>query len=221
MNTLLKLLRKDWRLNRVPVVALLIAVAGSYMVASLSWYMYRNSYNWLPYRTCLTDAATASIGIGTVIAAAFGGAAFAIERHERWADFLAMVPAPRWQVVLSKLLVGLGAPSLFAALNGAVILVANPDAFHLDEFPLNVGMIVCGYLSVFGVAWVFSTFLDSAAIAAGISIGAVFGSLMAAAFFRIIQTDAGMLHFFAMPMGIAGLLAIIGGCVYYARRVAP
>src|SRR5262245_46278959 len=105
MTPFIALLNKDWRLYRAPIIALLAVSAMPYAVlwGSNAFQMHEsgadfsNSINY--------EAAMASILAIVAVASAFGGCSFALERRDRSADFLAMLPVSRWQIMASKVLV--------------------------------------------------------------------------------------------------------------------
>jgi ABC-type transport system involved in multi-copper enzyme maturation permease subunit len=237
MKVFLALLRKDWRLVRVPFYGLAAMTAMGYLVsgAAFLWNKHDAASKGVHYSpSFFTDYLPAGAGIGmfltTLLAAAFGGAAFAQERREHWADFLANMPVKRWRIVVSKLSVALACLLLFWAFNGAVeavclahgwgespgIGVPQPQLISKNVFVVLVGA------GAFGLAWLFSTFLKSDAIATCMALAAE--AVACGMFFTLSYLTRGSEladHTLAIAFVAVPAITIIAGSIYYARRVAP
>jgi hypothetical protein len=220
------LLKKDWGLNCVPIYGGLVLVASPYLVAALAAMTARGPLRGREVSQSFMVAAVMADVLTILLAAVFGAAAFALERRERSADFLAMMPVSRMCVVASKLVL---ASVVLAALwlsNCAIYSIAC----HYGHFPpssVNVigDMLIASILlfTLFGVAWLFSSFLSSPPIAAFISIG-----VGCAAFFwpellpnsnSVPEGDNDTLLFLVFI--IFGLLGVVIGTFHYLRRVEP
>jgi hypothetical protein len=262
MKKFLVLLRKDWRMNRAPVVALAVVTVVPYLVAC--WYyghytwelhvyhdparlqnrktmqeilrdfkVYRDPARFLGlplkepsapepvFLKYLPACAKLGLVISVIMAAAFGGAAFAIERRERSADFLAMTPAARWQIILSKLVISIGCLAPVWAIHQAVLASAESDTFLRQQW-LGVDVYIFAALCVatFGLSFFLSIFLESAAIAACATIGIVVAMCLLIGSFFDQTNNVTMLHIALVPCAV-GLAAAISGAVYYSQRVAP
>ena len=104
---MIALLKKDFRNNLTPIVASVLALMAPYLIAICIWCMTEPTHRGMGSHWMFA-AAIPSFWITAVLAATYGGAAFANERHERSADFLAMMPVTRDQIILSKTLTAFG-----------------------------------------------------------------------------------------------------------------
>jgi ABC-type transport system involved in multi-copper enzyme maturation permease subunit len=240
MNAFYQLLKKDWRLNRAPLIALALAAAGPYLIGWYAhlWNQHQNiatgHANWNDIEKpwdVLAGCAAVSIACASLVAAAFGGNAFATERRERWADFQAMMPASRPWIVFSKLMVSAGPLVMIIAAN----LVIWPAALYshiVRGFPLSTeaGQIwnesamvfrtVCIGVMVFGFSWFCSVFLNSATISAAIAVIVLFAITFAAALIRI-DSYPRLEEIMNIGTLCVGLAMLVAGSLIYNRRVAP
>ena len=120
------LLAKDWRLFRVPTIALVLVAVGCYLLggaAALHEHLENAGHDSLFAGTVFAAVFTA------LVASAFGGAAIAGERSDRTADFIALLPVTRRQIILSKWLVSGFVLGTWAAAHVAVAiaLMASPN----------------------------------------------------------------------------------------------
>ncbi|HEY1685496.1 MAG TPA: ABC transporter permease subunit [Tepidisphaeraceae bacterium] len=237
MKKLRKLLGKDWRLNRVIVVGLLLGGAAPYLIATAAFFWDRHEY-WLmrsdmttgayrfadypSWRNFLENASSVAMLITALFATIFGGIAFAQERQDRSAEFLAMMPARRSQIIYSKLFVSavcvLGALAIHECIAAAC---ATRQSHWINFLVSDISQFWAANIGLFGIAYLFSTFLNSPAIATSISIGVLcFVEACIAVFVAMPGNRANGILAIAMTayIGVAGILV---GSVYYARRVAP
>ena len=96
------LLRKDWRLYRPAVIGCLVVVAGVYLVGVLP--LLRDDPKAGPYDAPrqIVNVALLATGVTAAFAAVFGASAFAVERRDRTAEFLVMLPISRTRILASK-----------------------------------------------------------------------------------------------------------------------
>jgi ABC-type transport system involved in multi-copper enzyme maturation permease subunit len=96
------LLRKDWRLYRPTVVGCLVVLAGVYLIGVLP--LLREDPKAGPYDKPrqVVNVALFATGVTAVFAAVFGASAFAVERRDRTAEFLVMLPVSRTRILASK-----------------------------------------------------------------------------------------------------------------------
>lgn len=239
MNRFWMLLKKDWRVNLAPIFGLLIITVAPYLIALVAhaanaeqpqtrletWYdaqhhMHAKSiqiYEGAPLIQDLQSASIFSALFITVMASAFGGIAFAQERRDHSADFLAMLPVKRLDIISSKLLVALGLLLLAGAIDFLGLVLTNyPDDWLLRS---TLNPVSCG-LAMFSIAWVLSTFLESAAIAASIAIVVVIGAIAITWTFSPYpqSLDNGSC---AAAGFIVAIIFTLAGSIYYARRIAP
>jgi ABC-type transport system involved in multi-copper enzyme maturation permease subunit len=238
------LLKKDWRLNRVVVVAGLIISVMPYVLALANQRFFPEKYRPVGLREYLDTtqfAAMACLALVVVLAAAFGGLTFAAERRERNAEFLGMLPVSRGRIILSKLLVALACVTVLIAFHVLVLVVCDAWRVHAG-FLLRRngegvfyagGMAVAYAVTLFGIAWALSILLRSPAIAAtiaiGIGAGLLFGGMAWAerAFDAWDQlhgyrtSEEKLLTIVCSASAAIGLLAILLSSAHYIRRVEP
>lgn len=239
MKRFLNLMRKDWRLNRAAVVGLLVMNAMAYGLG-IGTYLW-DRYTFVPTAShylggpglmgnsppSLDHYLQPAIGFGLIFAAlasaVFGGIAFALERRERSADFLAMLPVRRNRIIASKLVVAI---SIMAA-----ALVSQVVIFVLNDFQRQwetgssrfeaIFHFAASEITLFGIAWLLSTFMESAAIAASVAIGLAAGlTLVLAICWQTPGKGAGPEIAMCITCAL-GIFFVTIGSVYYRNRVAP
>ena len=96
------LLRKDWRLYRPTVIGCLVVLAGVYLVGILP--LLRDDPRAGPYDAPrqVVNVALLATAVTAAFAAVFGASAFAVERRDRTAEFLVMLPIGRARILASK-----------------------------------------------------------------------------------------------------------------------
>jgi ABC-type transport system involved in multi-copper enzyme maturation permease subunit len=229
------LLAKDLRLCRPIMLGLIASGAGCYLIAVIS-VLSENSF---PHKSTLhtmleslSAAAVFSCQLANLLASAFGGVAIAGERTDRTADFLAMLPITRRQIILSKMTVSLGVLGMCAIFHLLIFFSARILADHisgaylwsdLSSFPACLACSIACAISFFGVAFLLSTFLRSGPISACVSIGATIASygIVGSSMDGHHYSDWGaMLRLGSLPLAL-GLSSLTAGTLYYLRRVAP
>ena len=175
------LLWKDLRMNRAVILLGGVLVVLPYVVGEL--LAIRSGGGWWGYREI---EALGSIGLAlAVIPMTFlGGNAFAREREDGSALFLATLPPSRSAVAFSKLLVAGGAALGYWGFSAMMILGVGPrmrDAppvlvpgVHDDPLVEFWYVVVCHVL-LFGTAWGFSATSSrgSSAVASAILVSAI------------------------------------------------
>jgi ABC-type transport system involved in multi-copper enzyme maturation permease subunit len=227
---MIALLKKDWRVFRTPVIGGLVALVTPYVVGIISAIMDEHDRRPIQPDNFLNTIAAAcfvSLWLSGVMAAVFGGAAFAQERRDRSADFLAMLPASRTRIVASKLLVAFGCVLGMWLLNIAVLAVlVRLSPRNPWPPPENFLIVASTTLMFFGIAWTCSALLSSPAIAASISIAITVASMVLLTMQMQSETysQARAAHWqFIMELWTlcAGVASLIAGTLYYLRRVEP
>jgi ABC-type transport system involved in multi-copper enzyme maturation permease subunit len=224
------LIAKDWRLYRLPVIGLIVAGVGAYFLA-----IGAESFSGWTFTLAriLEDASFIALLLTALLASAFGGIGLAGERNERTAEFTALLPVTRNQIVTSKILVAgavLLAFTLFYALLYFLFANADDDWTFRSVRENAVQLLECEIgclLTLYGVAWLVSTFSTSAAISACVSI-AVTAGMLASVSLRMhtrydrgeLGTEAAFYNELAITTSIVGLSCLIAGTIYYLRRVA-
>jgi ABC-type transport system involved in multi-copper enzyme maturation permease subunit len=229
LYVMLALLAKDWRLFRAPMVALIVVGAACYLIALANTLYPQTDHDALE---SLFTAAVVSIELTGLLAAAYGGVAIAGERADRTADFLGLLPVSRMQIILSKWMVSLLMIGLCAAFHLLVLglcLLARSNIHPGNVGPRQVQWATAlplwiGFTtSLFGIAWLLSTFLRSGPISACVSIATTIALFAMVA----LRLDAGHYSEQQVPLVLgslslaAGLLSMFGGAIYYLRRIAP
>jgi ABC-type transport system involved in multi-copper enzyme maturation permease subunit len=228
MNPFMTLVRKDWRLNRVPLIGLtLLTVIGySIVTAIYLWSRYDSAKRGAILAASFADILQAGAAFGMsctiLVAAAFGAVAFAQERREGWADFLAVVPATRMNIIASKLIAALACILPFCCLNLCASAICDhySPAIHPQGVEDTL-LTTLTAVTVFGFAWLLSTFMKSDALAAcsALIIVALSSALATLACYHIDVAATEVV--LVSGAAVCAAATIIGGSAYYCRRVAP
>src|SRR4051794_18081308 len=103
---MLALLRKEWRLSRLPGGGGSVLMLAFYAIA-LSKLLFDNhpgTHTFDAYLGVLGAGAVYGMMLVAFMASVFGGVAFSVERRDRTAEFVAMLPVSRVAIAVSKLL---------------------------------------------------------------------------------------------------------------------
>ena len=232
------LLRKDWRVYRTAVVGSAVLSAAPYPVLALAEWLHPSTHYDGDRARAYVDLMGAASGCGLLLtflmAAVYGGAAFAAERREGSADFLAMLPVSRGRVALSKLAVSLACLALMTAVHLAALAAcvtwmrSRGYADAREDFARACLATLLGVMP-FGVAWLLSSFTRSTAIAACTAIAVALTSLILVStwlrdWYHAYRGGDAQWHIFLAADVFAvtvGLLCVAAGTVIYVRRVAP
>jgi hypothetical protein len=232
------LLQKDFRLFRAPLITAVVVIVAPYILA-IAATMYDQIEYSRSNPVVIEDGfqMASSLGIlGTILLAAiFAGCAFTIERRQRWADFLLMMPGRKLEVVLSKLTICF--PVVFLAwlihcsvlvcleyyqhFNGSMHDISSP-AQITDALFFCYLVPASALILVFGVAWLFSALIQSPSISASLgglallALAFTVQNLFPVLFFRDEAAEAFVAY--AIP---AGLIAFFAGTACYLNRVTP
>jgi ABC-type Na+ efflux pump permease subunit len=221
------LLRKDWRLYRPTVIGCLVVLAGVYLVGILP--ILRDDPRAGPYDgpRQIIHVALLAAGVTAAFAAVFGASAFAVERRDRTADFLVMLPIRRTRILASKAAISAAFLLTLWAVHLTVAILAlnhlGTAARHSTEYAYAFAGIAGAMLMMFSVAWFLSAFLTGAAIPFGLAFG---GTIASAELIRQLIENLG-LHGYAFVRAwilwsiVVAFTSFITGAVHYARRVAP
>jgi ABC-2 family transporter protein len=169
-----------------------------------------------------------------LLAAAFGGCAFAIERRDRSAEFLAMMPVPRAHIVASK--IALAAAAIFPlwiihstlvyiTSNGAIDPPTTYEQSRMHEAMLFQAYILPGALILlaFGVSWFFSTLTKSPSVSACLGLAAML-CFVVARNQMVIARDPDWPNIDVLIAACAvpiGSLFFIAGTIIFTQRVSP
>jgi ABC-type transport system involved in multi-copper enzyme maturation permease subunit len=211
---MMALIRKDLRVNLVPIVGSAVVLA---LVYSLSFFENDGSNN------TYFVMGVFGIIIIVIMAAAYGGIAFAQERRDRSADFLALLPVTRSRIVASKLVAAFLPMAAMWALNTAFLVAAYLGG-RRTAFTSDVPGMLCTYGAIFmlhfGVAWMLSTFLTSPAIATAIALAVTAFLGLSFEHFSMQLRSMGAFYW-AIRMASVGIACLIAGSIYYIKRIEP
>lgn len=174
--------------------------------------------DWAEY---FRAASIADAFLAFMMIAFIAGNAIAGDRADRSAEFTAYLPIDRKIGLLSKVITALGICVCLVIITGVIagILASSNDrgsSVGSDGTLLLLSIV----FSLFGVAWFFSSFLRSPAIAAAIGIAFPFCLGTACGFLG--SSDSMQKTELFTIVGLAvGLSCFAAGVVYYLRRVEP
>lgn len=233
------LLWKDFRVNRAIFITILLVFAVLHALAAISFWR-KKTFGPADRAVWLAAAACYGIMLSQLMFAFVGGNALAGERTDRSAEFMAYLPIARGRILVSKLLVALGAALLVWMPNlVTLVLVALCNmpktmpplgefvrhALSTPEFWLPVAITAVTGLTFFCAAWLFSCLLSSASFSALgglVTPGAVLAGLL-------WVDQLGKWHHgpHAVAVWYVGLclavsaVSFAAGTIYYLRRVEP
>lgn len=224
------LLWKDYRVNGVVLAYALTALVGVYAVlAALNGgVQWRDGVPFKPWSQVLFGAALLSSLLELPAAAALGGCAFAAERADRSAEFLAYLPVSRGKALASKITLAVGALAIIWLVNGGVFLSVAPRLASAggqdgESAARTLGVFASLSLAMFGVAWLCSSFSSSHALAASVGILAPIacagGILLTLYLFDL--PDSIFETWFPRICAAAGVVCFLSGIRYYLGRVEP
>jgi len=227
---MMALIRKDWRQNQVAIVGSAVMLGFIYLLAIYSILFQTNPDRPRDVPEIIIGFSLAGFWITALMGAVYGGTAFALERRERSADFLAMLPTTKTRIILSKLIVAAACLLLMWLINFMVMLSVSRTYIpfkgwtNVDEI---IAMTTAGAVMTFGVGWLFSSLLTSPAIAASISIGAspvilILTCLFVAPWYRPDTFSDELAYCYAAWCGLfVGVICLVAGTVCYLWRVEP
>jgi hypothetical protein len=227
------LLWKDYRMNRLVLLAgMVLLLAPPVVVIAVNVYSaWKYEEPLWPWPAALHWAAVLSLLFSFITVAMLGGMAFACERADRSAEFLAYLPPTRVQIVVSKVILVMAGIATIWAANLLLLYVLAPrcgelhpqvadDLRELREqmLPPLAATTVC----LLGAAWFGSSFLPSHGIATGLACGfpvLLFGVLRTIAF--VLEEYDLAEHWYPPTAIVLGVAGFVGGIWIYLRRVEP
>lgn len=219
------LVKKDWRVFRPAVIGCVVVTACVYAIGILP-ILSRTAGTTPAERTRqFLYVALLAATVSGVFAAALGASSFAAERHDGAAEFLSMLPVSRWRILASKAVVALTFVLLTLGVHVAAVTLALRHLGWRDA--VNYGYALAGIgsgtLMLFSIGWLFSVFLNGAAIPFGISLAVTVAS---AEILSQVIDHMGVHGFTFVRAWLvwSGTVAVVCGVVgslLYARRVAP
>jgi ABC-type transport system involved in multi-copper enzyme maturation permease subunit len=222
---MLALLKKDWRLNAVPIYGGTLLVAVPYIVVVLALIFQTPRYRERYWADDLQIAAVMGTMLTVAVTAVFGGVAFAQERRERSADFLALIPVSRLKIVASKTVIGLLVPAILWAGNFYAAHVSGVrNIWSRDDTHYSYTLAANIMVFAFGIAWFCSSFLRSPSVAACIAIGSVLVLVVVGAlpdrWVAGLANSSEILFVISSP-ALMGLCFFVAGMRTYLGRVEP
>lgn len=220
------LLKKDWRLYRVAVIGGIVIVFMPYVFLGVVLFINNVEYGMPPnLYDAIYHIANVALTMTGLTAAIFGGMAFAQERRERWAEYLAMLPVRRHQIVISKIVLSLAFVGLLWLINATIVLATAVDFSRAETIDLLLILLsATAAMMAFSVAWLASTFLSSPAISVGIAAVATIACLGWPTFFPVQIQKMGDAQLASMliacTLGMGGI-CLIAGTIHFMRRVEP
>jgi ABC-type transport system involved in multi-copper enzyme maturation permease subunit len=167
-------------------------------------------------------AAHFSVILSLIVIPLLAGNAFAGERADQTAEFLASLPISRLLIVISKLLLALGAGLVIWLVNISVIrYLEQVEGGTSNE---TILIILTVMFIMFGAAWLCSSFSSDPPVATGIGLAApiLIGCIVYAAGtllqIEIFKTWTGS---FKVVGSIFAVLCFVAGTVYFLRRFEP
>lgn len=218
---MIALIRKDLRLMRLPLVVSACLFVTPVIIAGIAWAFFPDSPVSGPQREGIAGLALVGAYLCTIGASLPSAVAFAGERRDRTAEFVATLPVSRLRIVMSKFIVSLAAAAWpwVLALGLAVPMINWTDQGLTEPVP----WALCASVALFGLGWLCSSLLESEVFSMAIAIVCVsilaFGAWVLADGARLTGHETRLLYFTLLPaVGIAGFL---GGTVVALRRTSP
>ena len=214
------LLWKDFRQHGKFLIASVALLLIPYVIAVV--FLIANQMREYPVEEWIrffSAASLANVFLAIVLVAFIAGDTFAGERADRSAEFTAYLPIDRKTAVLSKLITALGVCVVLLAAMLVIAWLLTPS----DISPDDAGLFLSTAIPLFGVAWLFSSFLRTPAMAAAVGIAFPVGLGFTCLFFSELEsmqkTDMGTV-FLVVSIAV-GLSCFAAGVVHYIRRVEP
>jgi len=235
---MMALLIKDWRLSAPATVFwVLVFVFIPSACLGVEYFGWDSPLPMPPENlaNAMVIGAFAALGTSMLVVPAFGAIAFARERRDRSADFLASMPVGRGQVVLSKAIT-LGALNALpwvgtVLLFGVIWMIWGFSTWSnwqdAQDWRGVMRTIAIIQFALVGYSWLLSTLLRSEVLAASMTILTAVVATIAFGFYyerlasRALGGEAAALHTGAIGCLCVGALGIIGGTAIALRRVSP
>jgi ABC-type transport system involved in multi-copper enzyme maturation permease subunit len=227
------LLQKDLRLYRAPICTAALAIVTPWLLLMVVGF-YRILVNPDAHGGVDIVGSVAMFGVvsAIIVAAIFGGFAFSVERREKSADFLAMLPVSRRQVMTSKVLISIGPVMVLWLIQSSAFFLLNATGRNIDDsveiadaFVATYAVSLSAIILAFGVAWLAGLFIKSPSISASIALM----TLLASGFFtrlwmedpfgEVRPVDLARVVFSLWT--ITGIVCFLIGAVVFTRRVRP
>lgn len=222
------LLWKDLRAMRVAIGYVLVILIGVYLVCCLInlYALWSSDFRIKPWPQVLVTCAICSLLLELPAAAMFGGSAFAAERADRSAEFLAYLPISRVKMAASKALLALGVLGAVWLANLMVVWAAQSQGAVSDSahsFGDLAWALVAICVCMFGIAWLCSAVVSSSGLAATAGICAPIVLVVAAVLLgqTLEVSERAVDLWFNWSCGASGVTGFLLGSHLYLRGVEP
>lgn len=221
------LLWKDMRVNGVLIAYALSVSIGVYavMIGVNRIFEWQTGFPWQDWSKLLGLAATLSLVLELVTADLMGACAFASERADRTAEFMAYMPVSRGQIIRSKTLLILAVFAFVCALNISVLWCVDgrSSAEMAESMWKPIGVLAALSLCMFGGAWFVSSMSKSHGLSAAVGIFVPIGCAgVMLSWTKLMGWSENWLdRWIPITYAILGTAGYVGGVWYYLRRVEP
>lgn len=224
-----ELLWKDYRVNRVVLIVGLVLLLGPPVVGVAgNLYIQARHQTTINWFDVIVQTGVVAMICSLITMALLGGNAFAGERADRSAEFMAYLPPTRKRKLASKVMLAL-ASAVFVL--GVVLLICYTLAPAVGEPTVHTVRMRNEIMSTFlpvaalmlAASWCASSFLSSPTYAVGIGFVTPWLVFLILALLEycvgIEDFDIGL--WFARIAILLALLAFFGGCGIYLKRIEP
>ncbi|TWT44001.1 ABC-2 family transporter protein [Phycisphaerae bacterium RAS1] len=222
---MMSLIWKDLRLNRLLLITAAIGLFAPYAVILTTRAVNAARHDtFTPIEQDVALAGMFSLLISILLMSVLAGNAFAGERADRSAEFLAILPASRLRLLASKLAVSLPAAAAFWIVNLVVLFVVVPRLAARpmgvpDNLPTVVAMFGASAASAFGTAWFASALASNAGIPS--ALGILAPVVLAGLTSLWVRPGEEATRAFEWAAGAVAVLGLVIGSIVYIRREEP
>lgn len=220
---------KDYRVNRVVLIVGLVLLLGPPIVGVAGNLIiqarHQTTINWFDV---IVQTGTIAMICSLITMTLLGGNAFAGERADRSAEFMAYLPPTRKRKLASKVMLALGSAVIIL---GAILLICYALAPAVGEPTVHSTRMRNDIMSTFlpvaalmlAVSWCGSSFLSSPTYAVGIGFVTpwLLFLILALLEYCVGIEDFSIGLWFSRIAILWTLLAFFAGCGIYLRRVEP
>ncbi len=169
-------------------------------------------------------ASVFSLCVAALAASFIGGNAFAGERADRTAEFLAYLPIRRGPALVSKAILAVGVCTGMIIANIVIGRICGLPMRDNPSFTNFLVTLATSALLMFGASWLCSTFLQTPAISAACGVFAPFliaGTLLLWDYLHGSDNAITTERWYSSIATVVGGGLFITGTLYYLRRVDP
>ncbi|PHS16472.1 MAG: hypothetical protein COA78_03855 [Blastopirellula sp.] len=226
------LLWREKKLNRLILMTGIVLLVFPYASAILIILIEIVKNNTFRFWESMVDCSTFSLVLSLLTMALLGGNAFAGERTDRSAEFIAYLPLKRTQLFASKLYLILITLTVIWSSNLLVLFCGKLSGIVLEKnLPTLLLFIAVTGLVIYGVSWLISSIQSSPTLAIG--GGLVVPFIIGGTLTLIVQnmqnvewfrTEEMRMFIGACYVCICAVLGTVGfglGTAYYLQRKEP